>query len=121
MEGQTRIVLGLEAHHLAEEVVHFLDRTGGGRVIATASDGLELARVARERSADVVVASPRLLPSAGSMDGIPFVALDTSESVAVLKEALQAGARGFYLWPSERHELAPAPSSVWFLLAVPRP
>jgi pilus assembly protein CpaE len=53
---------------------------------------------------------------AGPLNGSAYLALSTSESVSVLREALRTGARGFYLWPGERSQLAHAAS-----LASPPP
>jgi pilus assembly protein CpaE len=110
------IVLGLEPPELAEEVMDFLDRTGRTRVIGMASSGADLGRAVRERRPNAVVAQPRLIHGAGPLDGSAFLALSTTESVAELREALRIGARGFYLWPDERGELARAAS-----MAVPPP
>ena len=43
MENVARVVLALEAHDVVEEVMHFLDRSGRARVVATASDDRQLA------------------------------------------------------------------------------
>jgi len=110
------IVLGLDPPELAEEVMDFLDRTGRARVIGTASSGSELGKAVRERQPNAVVAQPELMHAAGPLDGSAFLALATSESVAVLRQSLRAGARGFFLWPDERGELARAAS-----MAAPPP
>jgi pilus assembly protein CpaE len=110
------IVLGLDPPELAEEVMDFLDRTGRTRVVATASTGLDLARAVRDRQPHAVVGQPTLVGQAGPLNGSAYFALATSESVSVLREALRAGARGFYLWPGERSQLAHAAS-----LASPPP
>lgn len=108
MEGVARIVLALEAPELAEEVMHFLDRTGRARVVATAADGAELSVAVRRHGPDAVVASPALARGTPSLDGSALLVLETSESVPALREALRAGARGFFVWPAERAELAGA-------------
>jgi hypothetical protein len=43
MEEVARIVLALESPDVAEEVMHFLDRTGRARVVGTAVDASQLA------------------------------------------------------------------------------
>ena len=108
MDEVTRVVLGLEEPAVAEEVMHFLDRTGRARVVATASDERQLAEAVRQLEPDAIVASPRLARSAGPTNGSVLLAVDTVESVRALRGAIQAGARGFYLWPAERDELAGA-------------
>src|SRR5919201_1101656 len=104
------IVLGLDPPELAEEVMDFLDRTGRARVVGTATNGPELGKAVRERQPNAVVAQPDLMEAAGPLDGSAFLALATSESVAVLRQSLRAGASGFFLWPDERAELARAAS-----------
>lgn len=108
MENVSRVVLGLEEPEIAEEVMHFLDRSGRARVVATASDERQLAEAIRQLEPDAIVASPGLVRSTTSMDGSVLLAVDTVETVGVLRGALRAGARGFYLWPNERDQLAGA-------------
>ncbi len=112
MEEVARIVLGLEAHGVAEEVMHFLDRSGRARVVATATDERQLAEAVRQLEPDAVVASPSLAGAAGNLNGTVLLAVDTHESVQALRGALRAGARGFYLWPGDREELAGAAARV---------
>jgi Flp pilus assembly CpaE family ATPase len=100
-------VLALEEHDVAEEVMHFLDRSGRARVVATACDDRQLAEAVRQLEPDAVVAQPAILAS-GAPLGRALIAVDTRESVAGLRVAIRAGARGFYVWPSEREELAVA-------------
>ncbi|HXF73270.1 MAG TPA: cellulose synthase operon protein YhjQ/BcsQ [Actinomycetota bacterium] len=107
MEDVARIVLGIEAHDVAEEVMHFLDRTGRARVVATAADDRQLAEAVRQLEPDAVVAQPGLVRR-GTLDGAALLALETRESVGALRAALEAGARGFFLWPAEREALAAA-------------
>jgi pilus assembly protein CpaE len=107
MEEVARVVLALEEHDVAEEVMHFLDRTGRARVVATASDEHQLSEAVRQLEPDAVVASPRLASSA-QLNGSALLAVDTSESVQTLRRAIQAGAMGFFLWPADRGELARA-------------
>lgn len=107
MEDVARIVLGIEAHDVAEEVMHFLDRSGRARVVATAADDRQLAEAVRQLEPDAVVAQPGLVRR-GLLDGAALLALETRESVAALRAALEAGARGFFVWPAEREALAAA-------------
>ena len=107
MEDVARIVLGIEAHDVAEEVMHFLDRTGRVRVVATAADDRQLVEAVRQLEPDAVVAQPGLVRR-GTLDGAALLALETRESVGALRAALEAGARGFFLWPAEREALGAA-------------
>jgi Flp pilus assembly CpaE family ATPase len=102
-----RVVLALEEHDVAEEVMHFLDRGGRARVVATAGDDRQLAEAVRQLEPDAVVAQPAILAAGAPLDGA-IIALDTRESVGGLRAAIRAGARGYFLWPSERDELAAA-------------
>jgi Flp pilus assembly CpaE family ATPase len=102
------VVLGLDSPEWAEEVMDFLDRTGRARVVATASDPLGLARAVRERAPNAVVAQAAMARAAGSLDGSALLAVSTAESVEALRDALSAGARGFFVWPADRGELARA-------------
>lgn len=111
MSDIARVVLGVDEHDVAEELMHFLDRTGRVRVVGTAGDDRQLAEAVRQLEPDAVVASPRLLVSA-DLDGVVRLAVDTSENVRALRTALRAGARGFYVWPGDRDELADAAARV---------
>jgi Flp pilus assembly CpaE family ATPase len=108
MENVARVVLALDEHDVAEEVMHFLDRAGGARIVATAVDERQLAEAVRQLEPDAVVASPSLLRRGRPPGGRPILAVDTRESVGSLRAAIRAGAHGFYLWPEEREELAAA-------------
>ena len=108
MEEVTRVVLALEPPDVAEEVMHFLDRSGGSRVVGTAADSVQLSEAVRQLEPDAVVAAPSLVPSRGSLNGSALLAVDTKQSVGSLRRALRAGADGFFLWPAEREELAAA-------------
>jgi pilus assembly protein CpaE len=59
-----------------------------------------------------VVATPGLLGDARRANGSALLAVDTAESVGGLRSAMRAGARGFFVWPSERDELALAAARV---------
>jgi pilus assembly protein CpaE len=115
MQEVARVVLALEAADVAEEVMHFLDRSGSARVVATASDDRQLVEAVRQLEPDAVVAQPSLVePTA--VRGPAVIALDTRESVASLRAAIRVGARGYYLWPGERDALAGAAAAT---IAVP--
>ena len=107
MEDVARVILGMGEHDVAEEVMHFLDRSGRARVVATAGDDRQLAEAVRQLEPDVVVAQPSV--AAGTAwDSGALLVLDTRESVASLRAAIAAGARGYYVWPAEREALADA-------------
>ena len=107
MPEVARVVLALEANEVAEEVMHFLDRSGTARVVGTAADDRQLIEAVRQLEPDAVVAHPSLVDPA-SVRGAALLALDTRESVASLRAAIRVGARGFFLWPGERDALAGA-------------
>jgi Flp pilus assembly CpaE family ATPase len=108
MENVARVVLAVDEHEVAEEVMHFLDRAGGTHVVATAVDERQLAEAVRQLEPDALVVSPSLLRRGLPPGDRPVLALDTRESVGSLRTAIRAGARGFYLWPDERDELVAA-------------
>jgi pilus assembly protein CpaE len=103
MEQVARVVLALEAPEVTEEVMHYLDRSGRARVVATAVDARQLAEAVRQLEPDAIVAEPTL--ALDVVDGGALLALATRESVQTLRAALRAGARGFYVWPGERDGL----------------
>lgn len=103
MDDVARVVLAMTAPEVAEEVLHFLDRSGRARVVATANDGAQLAEAVAQLEPHAVVAEPQLVV-AGAV-GAPVLALAPRETVASLRAAVHAGARGFFLWPAEREGL----------------
>jgi pilus assembly protein CpaE len=103
MDDVARVVLALETPQVAEEVLHFLDRSGLARVVATAEDGRQLADAVRQAEPDVVVAEPML--AIAGVGEAPLLALATRESVASLRAAVRAGAQSYYVWPGERNQL----------------
>src|SRR5829696_4673108 len=103
MEHVARVVLALDALEVAEEVMHFLDRSGRARVVGTASDTRQLDEAVRQLEPDAVIAEPAL--AIGGVTHDALLALATRESVASLRAAVRAGARGFYVWPGEREGL----------------
>ena len=80
MDEVARIVLALETPDVAEEVMHFLDRTGRARVVGTAVDAAQRGAV-RQLEPDAVVAAPSLVPARGTLNGSALLAVDTSQSV----------------------------------------
>jgi Flp pilus assembly CpaE family ATPase len=108
VDGVARIVLGLESSQLAEEVVDFLDRGGRSRVVASAASPNALAAAIREHEPHAVVGSAGMVRAAGGVNGSRFLALETAETLPALRGAIELGAGGFFLWPSERAALAEA-------------
>lgn len=114
MDDVAKVVLALETAEIAEEVMHLLDRSGRARVVATAADDRQLTEAVRQLQPDAVIAAPTLL---GVRNGAGVVlALDTRESIASLRKAIEAGASGYFLWPNEREGLLRAAAA-----AVRRP
>jgi Flp pilus assembly CpaE family ATPase len=105
VKASARVVLGLDEREVAEEVMHFLDRDGA-RVVGTAEDPRQLHAAVQQLEPDAVIASPRLVRSGPSMNGSVLLTLDTAESVRSLRASIDAGARGFYLWPGDRERLS---------------
>ena len=104
MEDVARVVLAMEQHDVAEEVMHFLDRSGHARVVATAADDRQLREAMRQLEPDAVIGQPSLL--ADVVRTRPFLAVDTRESVGSLRAAIRAGADGFFVWPADREALS---------------
>ena len=109
MEDVARVVLAMEQHDVAEEVMHFLDRSGHARVVATAADDRQLLEAVRQLEPDVVVGQSSLVN--GAAGPLPFLAVDTRESVGALRAAIRAGADGFFVWPADREALSTAASA----------
>jgi Flp pilus assembly CpaE family ATPase len=115
VEDVARVVLAMEQHDVTEEVMHFLDRSGRARVVATAADDRQLIEAVRQLEPDALVAQPSLVTD-GVAHAQPFLAIETRESVASLRAAIDAGARGFFVWPADREALSSAAAAS---LAVP--
>lgn len=104
-----RVVLASGQAALAEEVMHFIDRTGRSQVVASASDERQVREAVRQSDADVVVVTPELIDAvAGVTTRARLLVLDSSESVGGLRAAVRSGADGFIVWPADRDELAAA-------------
>src|SRR5947208_5393819 len=111
MEEEAKVVLALDSEHLAQDVIDFLDRTGRVHVVDTVRDAGALTAVLDRERPDAVVGSPGIVRSAGVMNGSAFLAVATEESVRTLRDAVEAGARGFFLWPGDRVALGKATAS----------
>jgi Flp pilus assembly CpaE family ATPase len=107
VDNVARIVLAMEQHDVAEEVMHFLDRSGQARVVATAADDRQLLEAIRQMEPDAVIAQPSLV-SQDALGSRTFLAVDTRESIAALRAAIRSGASGFFIWPADRDALLSA-------------
>ena len=96
MEEVARVVLALESPEVAEEVMHFLDRSGRARVVGTAADERQLVEAVRSSSPTPSSPHRRSSPSSADSNGSALLAVDTAQSVATLRRAIRAGASGFY-------------------------
>lgn len=109
MDDVTRVVLAMEEHDVAEEVMHFLDRSGHARVVGMAADDRQLLDAIRQLEPDAVIAQPSLVkPDLPRTFTGSLLAVDTRESVAALRSAIHAGAKGFFVWPGDRDALSTA-------------
>jgi pilus assembly protein CpaE len=104
--NETTVILGFEDPALQDEVLHFLDRLPRMRVVGAAADGRELSRRIRDTRPDAAVVSPPILNGGSDLDGTALLVVAERETTDGLRAALRAGARGFYLWPEERDEMA---------------
>jgi pilus assembly protein CpaE len=102
---QSTVVLGMDDAALQEEVLHFLDRRPGVRVVAATHDAAAVGREIRQTRPDAAVLSPVVLRDAAELDGSAVLVVAERETTEALRAALRAGARGFYLWPEEREAL----------------
>ena len=108
MDNVARVVLAMEQHDVAEEVMHFLDRSGQARVVATAADDRQLLEAVRQMEPDAVIAQPSLVSEDAALGSRTFLAVDTRESITALRAAIRSGASGYFLWPADREALSNA-------------
>ncbi|HYU59025.1 MAG TPA: AAA family ATPase [Actinomycetota bacterium] len=101
----TTVAMAFEELGLSEEIVHFLERDPGLRVVGTAADPAALSRLVRDERPAVVVGSPSML-AGPAVNGEVRFAVAERETVASLRDAIRSGVSGFYLWPEERAHLA---------------
>ena len=117
MDDVARVVLAVGSQEVAEEVLHFLDRSGRARVVATAADDRQLSEAIRQLEPDVVVAEPTI--AIASVGSATLLTLAMRESVASLRVAVAVGADGFYVWPQEREGLLAHVTSIAAARRVP--
>jgi pilus assembly protein CpaE len=104
--SETTVVLGLEDRGMQEELLHFLERQPRMRVVGAEDDGSGLTRRVREARPDAAVVSPVMLSAAPDLDGAALFVVSARETTEALRAAIRASARGFFLWPEERDDLA---------------
>ena len=107
MQDVARIVLAVDSEQLAQDVVDFLDRTGRARVVDSVRDPAAVREVVERERPDAVIGSPALVRGA-NLNGSAFLAVATEESVRLLRDAVDAGAKGFFVWPADRASLVAA-------------
>src|SRR2546421_12918448 len=107
MQDVARIVLAVDTELMAQDVVDYLDRSGRARVVDTVRDADAVAGVLEREHPDAVVGAPSLVRRE-HLNGSTFYAVATEEAVRVLREAVGAGAKGFFLWPADRADLLAA-------------
>jgi pilus assembly protein CpaE len=95
---------------LQEEVLDYLDRDPRVDVVGAVSEPDRLARLIRDAAPHVTVVCPDLSrqvrhPATSGRAGAIIVVAEEM-SVSILREAIDAGARGVFGWPEERAELA---------------
>jgi pilus assembly protein CpaE len=101
---EATVLLGVGDPGLQDEVLDYLDRRPAVRVVAAAADPEGIERSLRQRRPDAMVATPDLAGTVPSADARLLV-VDRRETTEALRNAIRAGARGFYLWPDERDVL----------------
>lgn len=99
---ETSVVLGIDDRGLQEEILHFLDRLPGVKIVGASEGTDSLRRLVRDRRPDVVVGVPENLVG---LDSASAVAVALRETTKGLRTAIRVGARGFYVWPEEREAL----------------
>jgi Flp pilus assembly CpaE family ATPase len=117
MDDVATVVLAVGSQEVAEEVLHFLDRSGRARVVATAADDRQLNEAIRQLEPEVVVAEPTI--ATANVGPATLLTLAMRESVASLRGAIAAGADGFYVWPQERDGLLAHVTSIAAARRVP--
>jgi pilus assembly protein CpaE len=107
---RARVLLGIRDMSLQEEILDYLDRDPRLDIVGAASELDRLARLLADGAPHATVLCPQLCrevrhpATAGRTGSIIVVAEELS--VQVLREAIDAGARGVFGWPEERAELA---------------
>jgi Flp pilus assembly CpaE family ATPase len=114
--SRARAMLGIKDLALQEEVLDYLDRDPRIEVVGTASQADRLARLIADLSPQATVVCPDFSrdlrhPAATRRAGAILIVTEEM-SVPVLREAIDAGARGVFGWPEERAELAQAIAKV---------
>jgi Flp pilus assembly CpaE family ATPase len=104
-----RVLLGVRDLVFQQEVLDFLERDPRLDVVAAVTWPGTLLQGMRDLAPDVAVACPAMVrelshPSVGPAPNLMVVAEEMT--VPVLRQAIDAGARGVFAWPEERADLA---------------
>lgn len=107
--SRRRVLLGIRDLMFHQEVLYHLERDPRLEVIAAVTWPGALVQAMRELAPDVTVACPEMVrevghPAVGRVPNLLVVAEELT--VPVLREGIDAGARGVFAWPEERGELA---------------
>jgi pilus assembly protein CpaE len=104
-----RVLLGVRDLAFQQEVLDFLERDARVNVVSAVTWPGALLQGIRDLAPDVAVVCPAMVrelthPSVGPAPNLVVVAEEMT--VPVLREAIDAGARGVFAWPEERADLA---------------
>jgi pilus assembly protein CpaE len=108
-KSRRRVLVGIRDVGFHQEVLDHLERDPRLEVVGAVARPGALVQGIRGLGPDVTVACPVMVreishPSVGHTDNLMIVAEEMT--VPVLREAIDAGARGVFTWPDERDELA---------------
>jgi Flp pilus assembly CpaE family ATPase len=104
-----RVLLGIRDLVFHQEVLDHLERDARLEVVAAVTWPGALIQGMSDLAPDVTVACPAMVretrhPAVGPTPNLMVVAEEMT--VPVLRDAIEAGARGVFAWPEERRELA---------------
>jgi Flp pilus assembly CpaE family ATPase len=110
--ARSRVLIAIQDLAFHQEVLDFLERDARIEVTGAATDPDRFMRLLVDLAPDVTVVCPGLAPGVrhpAARSRTQDVLVITEEmTVPVLREAIDAGARGVFCWPEERRELAKA-------------
>lgn len=104
-----RVLLGIRDLVFHQEVLDHFERDARLDVVGAASQPEVMVQRVRDLNPDVTVVCASMLreirhPSVGRLPNLMVVAEEMT--VPVLRDAIEAGARGVFAWPDERDELS---------------
>ncbi len=107
--SRREILLGIRNLVFQQEVLDHLERDPRLEVVAAVTWPGALVQAMRDLNPDVTIACPAMVremrhPAITPMQ--PLMVVAEEMTVPVLREAIEAGARGVFAWPEERGELA---------------